>query len=123
MNEDDEIAVKTYQRLGDLYYAHALDYNRAKEALEQALALDETHVPTLLNYANTLFSMDLLGAATEQFERVIQLEPRNLTANYNLALMYEYREKYGMAREQWQRFLDLNPPEQWKIEAEKHLNQ
>ena len=121
VKEDDDIAIKTYQRLGDLYYAHTLDYNKAKEALEKALALDETHVPTLLSYANNLFSMDLLGAATEQFERVIQLEPRNLTANYNLALMYEYREKYGMAREQWQRFLDLNPPEQWKIEAEKHL--
>ena len=123
VKEDDKIAIKTYQRLGNLYYAHALNYNKAKETLENALALDETHVPTLLNYANNLFSMDLLGAATEQFERVIQLEPRNLTANYNLALMYEYREKYGMAREQWQRFLDLNPPEQWKIEAEKHLGQ
>ena len=121
VKEDDEIALKTYQRLGNLYYAHALDYNKAKETLEKALALDETHVPTLLNYASNLFSMDLLGAATEQFERVIQLEPRNLTANYNLALMYEYREKYQQAREQWERFLDLNPPEQWKIEAEKHL--
>ena len=119
--EADNIAIKTYQRLGNLYYAHALDYNKAKDTLERALALDETHVPTLLNYANTLFSMDLLGAATEQFEQVIQLEPRNLTANYNLALMYEYREKYEQARAQWQRFLDLNPPEQWKIEAEKHL--
>ena len=62
--KDDEIAIKTYQRLGDLYYAHALDYNKAKETLEKALALDDTHVPTLLNYANNLFSMDLLGAAT-----------------------------------------------------------
>ena len=118
---DDAIAIETYQRLGNLYYAHALDYNRAKETLETAIALDDTHVPTLLNYANNLFSMDLLGAATEQFELVIQLEPRNLTANYNLALMYEYREKYQQARAQWQRFLDLNPPEQWKIEAEKRL--
>ena len=84
--EDDTISLKTYQRLGNLYYAHVLDYNKAKETLEKALALDETHVPTLLNYASNLFSMDLLGAATEQFERVIQLEPRNLTANYNLAL-------------------------------------
>ncbi len=121
--EDDDIAITTYQRLGNLYYTHALDYNRAKETLEKALDLDETHVPTLLNYANNLFSMDLLGAATEQFERVIQLEPRNLTANYNLALMYEYREKREQARMQWQRFLDLNPPEQWKIEAERHLGQ
>ena len=121
--EGDNIAIKTYQRLGDLYYAHALDYNAAKDTLEKALALDDTHVPTLLNYANNLFSMDLLGAATEQFERVIQLEPRNLTANYNLALMLEYREKREEARAQWQRFLDLNPPEQWRIEAERHLNQ
>ena len=123
VNTDDEIAIKTYQRLGDLYYAHALDYNAAKETLEKALALDDTHVPTLLNYANNLFSMDLLGAATEQFEQVIQLEPSNLTANYNLALMYEYREKREAARAQWQRFLELNPPEQWRIEAERHLSQ
>lgn len=123
LEEGDDIALKTYQRLGDLYYAYALDYNKAKETLEKALALDDTHVPTLLNYANNFFSMDLLGAATEQFERVIQLEPRNLTANYNLALMYEYREKHEQARAQWKRFLDLNPPEQWKIEAEQHLSQ
>ena len=119
----DAIAAKTYQRLGDLYYAHALDYNKARETLEKALALDDTHVPTLLSYANNLFSMDLLGAAAEQFERVIQLESGNLTANYNLALMYEYTEKSEQAKAQWKRFLELNPPEQWKIEAEKHLNQ
>ncbi|RKU26313.1 hypothetical protein C6499_13720 [Candidatus Poribacteria bacterium] len=121
--KDDDIAAKTYQRLGDLYYAHALDYNAAKETLEKALALDDTHVPTLLSYANNLFSMDLLGAAAEQFERVIQLEPGNLTANYNLALMYEYTEKHEQAKAQWKRFLELNPPEQWKIEAEEHLRQ
>ena len=119
----DDIAAKTYQRLGDLYYAHALDYNAAKETLEKAIALDDTHVPTLLSYANNLFSMDLLGAAAEQFERVIQLEPGNLTANYNLALMYEYTEKREQAKAQWKRFLELNPPEQWKIEAEEHLRQ
>lgn len=123
IEEGDDLAIKTYQRLGDLYYAHALDYNAAKETLEKALALDDTHVPTLLNYANNLFSMDLLGAASEQFERVIQLEPSNLTAHYNLALMYEYREKREEARAQWQLFLELNPPEQWRIEAERHLSQ
>ena len=119
----DDIATKTYQRLGDLYYAHALDYNAAKETLEKALDLDDTHVPTLLSYANNFFSMDLLGAAAEQFERVIQLEPGNLTANYNLALMYEYTEKPEQAKTQWKRFLELNPPEQWKLEAEEHLRQ
>ena len=41
----DDIAAKTYQRLGALYYAHVLDYNMAKETLEKAIALDDTHVP------------------------------------------------------------------------------
>ena len=122
-DEADDIARNTYQNLGELYYAHALDYNAAKETLEKAIALDDSHVPTLLNYGNTLFSMDLLGVATEQFERVIQLQPGNFTANYNLALMYEYREKTELARAQWKRFLSLNPPEQWKREAEKHLRE
>ena len=121
--KEDDIAVQTYQRLGDLYYAHALDYNKAKETLEKALDLDDTHVPTLLTYGSNFFSMDLLGAAAEQFERVLQLEPENLTGNYNLALMYQYTEKREQARAQWKRFLELDPPEQWKIEAEKHLRQ
>ncbi len=121
--ETDKIATATYQNLGELYYAHALDYNAAKETLEKALALDDTHVPTLINYGNNLFSMDLLGAAAEQFRRVIQLAPEDLTANYNLALMYEYTEKTEQARAQWKRFLALNPPQQWKNEAEEHLRQ
>ncbi len=121
--ENDEIVVKTYQNLGELYYAYGLDYNAAKENLEKALALDDTHVPTLINYANTLYSMDLLGAAAEQFRRVLQLAPEDLTANYNLALVYGYTEKTEQARAQWKRFLALNPPQQWKIEAEEHLRQ
>ena len=58
--------------------------------------------------------MDKLGAAAEQFEKVIQIDKRNLTANYNLALMYEYTERIELAKIQWKTFLDLNPPEQGK---------
>ena len=118
----DDKAIVAYQRLGDLYYNSKLQYNKAKTMLEIALELDDKHINTIIVYANVLYSMDKLGAAADQFERVIQLEPRNLTANFNLALMYEYTERNELAKTQWKRFLDLNPPEQWKVQAETHLN-
>lgn len=117
----DEKAVVAYQRLGDLYYNSEMQLNKAKDMLEKAIELSERHVPTILVYANVLYSMDKLGAAADQFERAIQFEPRNLTANYNLALMYQYSERIKLAKEQWRHFLGLNPPEQWKIEAENNL--
>ena len=118
----DDKAIEAYQRLGDLYYNSELDLNKAKDMLTKALALNDSHVPSIIVYANVLYSMDQLGAAADQFELVLQLEPRNLTANYNLALMYEYTERTELAKEQWKQFLKLNPPEQWKVEAENHLN-
>lgn len=117
----DVNAIVAYQRLGDLYYNSEMQLNKAKEMLETALELSERHVPTILVYANVLYSMDKLGAAADQFERAIQFEPRNLTANYNLALMYQYTERINLAKEQWRHFLGLNPPEQWKKEAENNL--
>lgn len=119
----DDKATEAYQRLGDLYHSSELNYNKAQEILEKALELDDKHVPTILLYANNFFSLDSLGAAADQFERVLQLEPDNLTANFNLALMYEYTERIGQARAQWKRFLDLNPPEQWKLQAEKKMRE
>lgn len=119
--ELDEKAVTAYQRLGDLYYNSELEFNKAKVMLEIALSLNPKHVDTLIVYANVFYSMDKLGAAAEQFEKVIQIDKRNLTANYNLALMYEYTERIELAKTQWKTFLELNPPEQWRVEANNHL--
>ncbi len=117
----DDKATTAYQRLGDLYYNSQLKLNKAKAMLEKALELNGKHVNTIIVYANVLYSMDRLGAASEQFERALQLESSNLTANFNLALMYEYTERNELAKAQWKTFLKLDPPEQWKLEAEKHL--
>ena len=119
----DPESIAAYQRLGDLYSSYSADFGRAKEILERALESQPNHVPTLLNYASTLYYLDQLGAATEHFEMVIQLDSKNLTANYNLALMYEYTGKTQQAINRWKKFLELNPPTQWKEEAEQHLRQ
>ena len=121
--EIDSESVRVYQRLGDLYSSYSTDFGRAKETLEKALEFQPNHVSTLLNYASTLYYLDRIGAATEQFETVIQLDPKNLTANYNLALMYEYSGKTQQAINRWKKFLELNPPAEWKADAEQHLRQ
>ena len=121
--EIDPESIRTYQRLGDLYSSYSTDFGRAKETLEKALEFQPNHVSTLLNYASTLYYLDRIGAATEQFETVIQIDPKNLTANYNLALMYEYSGKTQQAISRWKKFLELNPPAEWKEDAEQHLRQ
>ena len=121
--EIDPESVRAYQRLGDLYSSYSADFGRAKETLEKALELQPNHVSTLLNYASTLYYLDRLGAATEQFELVVQINPKDLTANYNLALMYEYTGKTQQAINRWKKFLELNPPAEWKEDAEQHLRQ
>ena len=121
--EIDPDSVTTYQRLGDLYSSYSADFGRAMTVLEKALELQPNHVSTLINYASTLYYLDRLGAATENFELVIQLDPKNLTANYNLALMYEYTGKKRQAINRWKKFLELNPPAEWKEDAEQHLRQ
>ena len=121
--EIDTESVRTYQRLGDLYSSYSTDFGRAKATLEKALEFQPNHVSTLLNYASTLYYLDQLGAATEQFELVLQINPKDLTANYNLALMYEYTGKTQQAINRWKKFLELNPPAEWKADAEQHLRQ
>ncbi len=119
----DPKSMRAYQRLGDLYNNYELDFGRARKVFEKALELEPNHVPTLLNYGNTLYYLDQPGAATEQFEIALQLEPKEWTANYNLALMYEYTGKKQQAIDRWKKFLKLNPPVQWKADAEQHLQQ
>ncbi len=121
--EIDSDSVAAYQRLGELYSNYNADFGRAVEALKRALELQPNHVSTLINYASALYYLDRLGAATEHFEMAIQLDPRNLTANYNLALMYEYTGKTEQAILRWKKFLELNPPAEWKEDAEQHLRQ
>ena len=119
----DPESARVYQHLGDLYNAYLLDFGQAKVAFKKALELEPNHVPTLLNYGNALYNLNRLGAAAEQFELALQLDPRDLTANYNLALIYEYAGKKQQALGRWRRFLELSPPEQWKLDAERHVQQ
>ncbi len=66
------LAAESYLRLGYM--------DRAMTELEQALQESPTSVPTRLNYALALQKLGRTSQAVVEYQRVLQVDPRNLTA-------------------------------------------
>ncbi len=66
------LAAEAYLRLGYM--------DRAMTELEQALKESPTSVPTRLNYALALQKLGRTQQAVAEYQRVLQIDPRNLTA-------------------------------------------
>jgi tetratricopeptide (TPR) repeat protein len=66
------LAAESYLRLGYV--------DRAMTELEQALLENPTNVPTRLNYALALQKLGRIQEAAAEYQRVLQVDPRNITA-------------------------------------------
>jgi tetratricopeptide (TPR) repeat protein len=110
-----------HQRLGYLYYSNLSDYAKAEEQLIKSLKIDTENVESLIISANILYSLEKYGQSADYFEKALQIDPKNPTANYNLALVYEKWGKNKLAIEQWKKFLSMNPPGAWAEKAKKNL--
>ncbi|GCF07185.1 tetratricopeptide repeat protein [Dictyobacter arantiisoli] len=66
------LAAESYLRLGYM--------DRAMTELEQALQESPTSVPTRLNYALALQKLGRSQQAVAEYQRVLQIDPRNITA-------------------------------------------
>jgi tetratricopeptide (TPR) repeat protein len=66
------LAAESYLRLGYM--------DRAMAELGQALQENPTNVPTRLNYALALQKLSRTQEAVAEYQRVLQIDPRNLTA-------------------------------------------
>src|SRR5213082_3963219 len=66
------LAAESYLRLGYI--------DRALTELEQALQESPTSVPTRLNYALALQKLGRSHQAVAEYQRVLQVDPRNITA-------------------------------------------
>ncbi len=117
----NDSSAKAHQRLGYLYSHHLNDLVKAEAEFQKALKLDPDRIETLVHYGNILYTLEKYGQSADMFERVLQQDPKNPTANYNLALVYERWGKTKLAIEQWQKFLSLNPPGSWAEEARNRL--
>src|SRR5579885_2264729 len=66
------LAAESYLRLGYM--------DRALTELEQALQENPTSVPTRLNYALALQKLGRVQQSVAEYQRVLQIDPRNITA-------------------------------------------
>jgi tetratricopeptide (TPR) repeat protein len=112
-----------HQRLGYMYHLRTSELEKAEEQFLKSLKIEPDNIETLTYYANLLYTMEKYGQSADQFEKVLQLDPKDPTANYNLALVYEKWGKKKLAIEQWQKFLSMNPPGSWAEKAKKNLKE
>lgn len=110
-----------HYRLGFLKANSQGDMTSAIDHLSRAVSLDPSHVNAHIEYGMVLYRVDRVAGAAEQFEMAIRLAPDNLTANYNLALMYQLLGKDRLAIERWRHLLSLDLPGEWVGEARTML--
>jgi tetratricopeptide (TPR) repeat protein len=89
------------QHQGDLYYQMG-DYGFAAASMEKIIAIDPTNVKARLALAAGMFNLGRMAEAEGQWRRVLEVDPDNLEAHYDLGFMY----------------LNQVPPDLAKVKAE-----
>ena len=95
-------------------------YTAAVERFETAVQLDPTFTPARLYLAMAYYMQYIPGAespenqqmadrALDQFQKVLQQDPKNDIATKSIASLYYNEKKWGQAEEWYKKGLQLNP--------------
>jgi Flp pilus assembly protein TadD len=79
--------VALLQHQGDLYYQMG-DYGFAAASMEKIIAIDPTNVKARLALAAGMFNLGKMTEAEVQWRQVLEIDPDNLEAHYDLGFMY-----------------------------------
>ncbi len=103
-----------YERLGRLQEAYT--------QLQLACVLDANDPRIALALGIVALRLTREDVAQRNLERSITLDANSAASYYLLALLYEKHKASDRALDSWNRFLELNPDEQLKLEARKHIH-
>ena len=82
---------------------------------------DEQRDPHYLNGRRRAESKDMQGAI-EEFEKAVEVNPRNASAHFELGVLYEnYVKDYATAYYHYQRHLQLRPPNSENAEKARNI--
>ncbi len=109
MDGQSHLAARYFSEGAGLDEGDALQREQAISAYRQALVLDSTLVPALVNLANLHYARDDLVEAQALYERAIHLEPDCFEAHFNLGNIQHDLGRFGDARECYQAAVQLNP--------------
>ena len=103
------LAARYFSEGAGLDEGDASQQEQAISAYRQALVLDPTLVPALVNLANLHYARDELVEAQALYERAINLEPDCFEAYFNLGNIQHDLGRFGDARECYQVAVQLSP--------------
>lgn len=113
-----QIAIDKNPDYADAYYNLATTYLRRKDTvncekyLRHTLILDSNHIPGLANLANLLMESNNLKSRNEAivlFKRVIEIDPDNVMALFNLGLLFADENLHKQSEEMFLRTVSANP--------------
>lgn len=112
----------SHRRLGFLYMHHAVDPSLGAEHLGKATELNPTDAEGFFEYGRALYEISQLRLSARAFEKAVKLNPAHITANYNLATVYEYLEKPKLAAARLRHMLTLEGvPGEWRVKAQEEI--
>lgn len=99
---------ETYVNLG-LSYEGQGDLEKAKQAYNGAIGLDEGFETAHLELARVLGELGDFNAAIEAYTKVTELDPENTEALVSLGQLYILRKNFGRAEEYLNKALNVDP--------------
>ncbi len=112
----------SHRRLGFLYMHHVVDPSLGAEHLGKATELNPTDAEAFFEYGRALYEISQLRLSARAFEKAVKLNPAHITANYNLATVYEYLDKPKLAAARLRHLLTLEGvPGEWRIKAQEEI--
>jgi len=90
-------------------YAQELDFSRANDEYERALALAPGNAQVLRSYGDFAVSMGNVAAGLAAARRAVELDPLNRTSHYALAVALRHAHRYQEAIESSKNALALDP--------------
>lgn len=104
----DEKSYETNMRAGWLHYEAGL-YIESQGYYKRAIALKPNSLEARLGYIYPLAALGNMNLVSDQYLKIISIDPNNTTANYRLGLMAYEKKDYKKAFDYFKRVVDLYP--------------
>lgn len=119
-NPDDPA---TLLSLADEFYAGG-QYPTAATWLDKLLAVDPENIKGLLARGAVYFNLNEVEPAEAAWRKVLELDPKNQEAYYDLGFMYFYQANpdYVAVQREWAKAIELDPTTPLAKNAQAHLD-
>jgi tetratricopeptide (TPR) repeat protein len=104
----DEKSYEINMRAGWLHYLAGL-YIESQGYYKRAIALKPTSIEARMGYIYPVAALGNMNLVTDQYLKIIEVDPTNTTANYRMGMIAFEKKDYKKAREYFEKVTNLYP--------------